>query len=68
MKIDTKNKDAKFHSNIFIFDCAMTKKKTGTGDDVIFLKRDFLTFIIVVHKNRHFWNPETTLDKIDMVL
>ena len=68
IKIGTKNKHTKIQSNIFIFDCAVAKK-TGKGDDVIFLRRVSLAFIIVVHKNKSaFRNPEIKLHKIGMFL
>ena len=64
----TKNKHTKFQSNIFAFACAMAKKKTGKGDEVTFLKCISLAFLIVVQKNRYFWNPEKYLLKIGIFL
>ena len=43
IKIHTNNKHTTFQSNIFIFGCAMAKK-TGNGDDVTYLKRNFWHF------------------------
>ena len=41
----------KLQRNIFIFGCAMVKKKTGKGDDVTFLKA-FFSFPTVVNENK----------------
>ena len=36
IKLHANNKHTKFQSNVFIFDSAVKKKKTGEGDDVTF--------------------------------
>ena len=51
IEVHTKNMQTKFQSNIFVFGCAMAKKKTGKGDAVTFFELQFLAFLIVVHKN-----------------
>ena len=48
IEVHTNNKHAKFQSNIFVFACAMAKK--DKSDDVTFLKRICVAFLIVVHK------------------
>ena len=45
------NRCTKFQVNIFIFGCVMTQKP-GKGDDVTFLNRIFLAFLIVSLQNK----------------